>query len=30
VDGKRAVEIVVAANRSWQETRPVELVGAAA
>jgi myo-inositol 2-dehydrogenase/D-chiro-inositol 1-dehydrogenase/scyllo-inositol 2-dehydrogenase (NAD+) len=30
VDGKRAVEIVVAANRSWQETRPVELVAAAA
>jgi scyllo-inositol 2-dehydrogenase (NAD+) len=30
VDGKRAVEAVVAANRSWQEGRPVELTGAAA
>ena len=29
-DGKRAVEIVVAANRSWQEARPVELLAAAA
>ena len=30
LDGKRAVEAVVAANRSWQEGRPVELAGAAA
>lgn len=29
LDGKRAVEAVVAANRSWQEGRPVELTGAA-
>lgn len=28
-DGKRVVEAVVAANRSWQEERPVELAGAA-
>ena len=28
-DGKRAVEAVVAANRSWQEGRPVELAEAA-
>lgn len=28
-DGKRVVEAVVAANRSWQEERPIELVGAA-
>jgi scyllo-inositol 2-dehydrogenase (NAD+) len=27
-DGKRVVEAVVAANRSWQEERPVELTGA--
>jgi scyllo-inositol 2-dehydrogenase (NAD+) len=30
VDGKRAVEIVVAANQSWQEGRAVELAVAAA
>jgi scyllo-inositol 2-dehydrogenase (NAD+) len=30
LDGKRAVEAVVAANRSWQQGRPVELAGAAA
>jgi len=29
LDGKRAVEVVVAANRSWQEGRPVELAEAA-
>ena len=29
LDGKRAVEAVVAANRSWQEGRPVELAEAA-
>jgi len=29
LDGKRAVEAVVAANRSWQEGRPVELTEAA-
>jgi scyllo-inositol 2-dehydrogenase (NAD+) len=29
LDGKRAVEAVVAANRSWQEARPVELAEAA-
>ncbi|MGD9736494.1 MAG: Gfo/Idh/MocA family oxidoreductase [Solirubrobacterales bacterium] len=28
LDGKRAVEAVVAANRSWREARPVELAGA--
>lgn len=28
VDGKAAVEAVVAANRSWREARPVELEGA--
>jgi myo-inositol 2-dehydrogenase/D-chiro-inositol 1-dehydrogenase/scyllo-inositol 2-dehydrogenase (NAD+) len=30
IDGKRAVEAVVAANRSWQEERPIELVAAPA
>jgi myo-inositol 2-dehydrogenase/D-chiro-inositol 1-dehydrogenase/scyllo-inositol 2-dehydrogenase (NAD+) len=29
LDGKRAVEAVVASNRSWQEGRPVELAEAA-
>ncbi|MCW2954365.1 MAG: hypothetical protein JWQ48_3535 [Conexibacter sp.] len=28
IDGKRAVEVVVAANRSWQEARPIKLAGA--
>jgi len=30
LDGKRAVEAVVAANRSWQEGRPIELGGSTA
>ncbi|HEU4656904.1 MAG TPA: Gfo/Idh/MocA family oxidoreductase [Capillimicrobium sp.] len=29
IDGKRAVEAVVASNRSWQEGRPIELAEAA-